>query len=134
MNLNFTFKSSDHIRYQNGIPVSGPHGGAKRAIVVEPNIDGGDGVSVTTYNLDGIHPIWRNNVQMGTKPMKVITDDGSTVVLRGFGYANNPIYGGPMYEAPYSDYGLTIKHNNNEVIECILHLHDRGVDIKYLKL
>ena len=28
MNLNFTFKSSDHLRYENGIHVSGPHGGA----------------------------------------------------------------------------------------------------------
>ena len=133
MNLNFTFKSSDHMRYQNGILVSGPHLGAKRAIVVEPNTDGGEGVSVTAYNLDGIHPIWRNNVQMATKPMKVISYDGSIVVLRGFGYANNPISGCPIFEAPHSDYGLTVKYKNNEVIECILHLHDRGVDIKYLK-
>ena len=36
MNLNFIFKSSDHNRYENGILVSGPHGGAPREIKVEP--------------------------------------------------------------------------------------------------
>lgn len=38
MLLNFIFKSSDHLRYENGEHVSGPHGGARRAVKVEPNI------------------------------------------------------------------------------------------------
>jgi hypothetical protein len=64
MKLDFVFKSPDHIRYENGKHVSGPHGGAGRAIKVEPNINGGEGVSVTMYNLDGNHPVWQNNVQI----------------------------------------------------------------------
>ena len=32
MDLNFVFKSSDHLRYENGKHVSGPHGGAGRAV------------------------------------------------------------------------------------------------------
>ena len=70
MNLNFVFKSPDHLRYENGRHVAGPHGGAGRAVKVEPNINGcegynirgGDGYIVTVYNLDGNHPLWQNNV------------------------------------------------------------------------
>ena len=66
MNMNFVFKSSDHLRYQNGEHVVGPHGGAGRAVKVEPNINGcegynisgGDGYIVTVFNLDGNHPVW----------------------------------------------------------------------------
>ena len=69
MILNFLFESSDHLRYENGIHVAGPHGGANRAVKVEPNINGcsgynlqgGDGYIVTIYNLDGAHPVWQNN-------------------------------------------------------------------------
>jgi hypothetical protein len=45
--MNFVFKSPDHIRYENGRHVSGPHGGAGRAVKVEPNISGGEGYTVT---------------------------------------------------------------------------------------
>ena len=62
MNLNFVFKSPDHIRYENGKHVSGPHGGAGRAVKVEPNISGGEGYTVTLYNLDGNHPVWQSNI------------------------------------------------------------------------
>ena len=72
MNLNFVFKSSDHLRYENGRHVSGPHGGAGRAVKVEPNVNGcegydiesGDGYIVTVFNLDGNHPLWQNNGQV----------------------------------------------------------------------
>ena len=125
MNLNFIFKSSDHLRYQDGVLVSGPHGGARRAIKVEPNISGGEGSSVTMYNLDGNHPVWQNNIQMAPKKMKIIRQKEEKVVLRGYGYDN---MGGS-----FADYGLTILFENGQVNECVLHMHDRGVDIKYLK-
>lgn len=58
MNLDFVFKSSDHLRYENGVHVSGPHGGAGRAINIEPNnagcegyvIQPDDGFIVTLFN------------------------------------------------------------------------------------
>jgi len=124
MNLDFVFKSSDHIRYENGKHASGPHGGAGRAVKVEPNINGGSGVSVTMYNLDGNHPVWQNNVQMAPKQMKVIEQTNDKIVLRG--------YGTDAMGASFSDYGLTIKLKNGELENCILHMHDRGVDIEYL--
>ena len=100
MNLNFVFKSSDHLRYENGIIVSGPHGGAQRAIKVEPNINGGEGYTITIFNLDGDHPVWQNNIQMAPKQMKIIEQSNEKVVLRGFG---NDVMG-----ASFADYGLTI--------------------------
>jgi hypothetical protein len=124
MKLDFVFKSSDHLRYENGIHVSGPHGGAGRAVKVEPNISGDESVTVTLYNLDGNHPIWQNNVQMAPKQMKVIEQTNDKIVLRGYGH--------DAMGASFADYGLTIKLKNGELENCILHMHDRGVDIEYL--
>lgn len=66
MNLDFVFKTPDHLRYENGRHYLGPHGGANRAIIVEPNINGREGYTVTLYNLDGNHPVWQNNVKMAS--------------------------------------------------------------------
>jgi hypothetical protein len=124
MELNFIFKSFDHVRYQHGKHVAGPHGGAGRAIKVEPNINGGEGVTVTIYNLDGDHPIWQNNIQMAPKQMRVIAKSNDEIILRGFGY---DAMGGS-----FADYGLTIKQKKGEIENCVLHMHDRGIDIEYL--
>lgn len=125
MNLNFIFKSYDHLRYENGRHVSGPHGGANRAVKVEPNISGGEDYTVTVYNLDGNHPVWQNNVQMSPKQMKVIQRKNDKIVLRGFGR--------DMLGASFADYGLTIHIKHETVEKCILHMYDRNVDIEYLK-
>lgn len=124
MKLDFVFKSSDHLRYENGNHVSGSHGGAGRAVKVEPNISGGEGLTVTLYNLDGNHPVWQNNVQMAPKQMKIIKETNDKIVLRGYGH--------DAMGASFSDYGLTINLKNGELYNCILHMHDRGVDIEYL--
>ena len=124
MNLNFEFKSSDHLRYENGVHVSGPHGGARRLVKVEPNINGSSGYSVSMYNLDGNHPIWQNNIQMAHKQMKVLEETVDKIVLRG--------YGQDQMGGLFADYGLTIVFENEKVVKCILHLHDRAVDIEYL--
>lgn len=125
MPINFVFKSSDHLRYQNGIHVAGPHGGAGRAIKVEPDIEGGEGYTVTIYNLDGIHPLWQNNVQMAPKRMKIIQQSNDKVTLRGFGV--------DRMGASFADYGITIHFKNDEVEKCVLHMYDRHVDIEYFK-
>lgn len=123
--LNFVFKSSDHLRYEGGRHVSGPHGGAGRVIKVEPNINGNAGYTVTAFSLDGNHPLWQNNIMMAPKQMKAIQQDSNKVVLRGYGSDSNG--------ASFADYGLTIHLANGEVSKCVLHMHDRGVDIEYLK-
>lgn len=124
MKLNFIFKSPDHIRYENSKHISGPHGGAARVIKVEPEEIYEDNYIVTIYNSDGNHPLWQNNVQMSPKQMKIIEQDSNKIVLRGWG---NDAMG-----EPFANYGLIINHRNDDILNCILRLYDRNVDIKYL--
>ena len=139
MTLNFVFESSDHIRYQNGIHVAGPHSGARRAVKVEPNtngcegynIQGGDGYIVTIYNLDGLHPLWQNNVQMSPKPMRIVSRVQDRIILRGYTVQAMSPFGWIDFEG--QNYGLTIVLKDDEVEKCVLHMHDRKVDIEYMK-
>lgn len=119
------FESTDHIRYQNGRDVSGHNKGARRGVEIKPNIWGGEGYTVTIYNQDGNHPLWGNNVQMAPKQMRVVKQDGDKVELRGFGHD-------PMGE-PFSDYGVTVHFAGDAVEKIVLHMHDRSVDIEYLR-
>lgn len=124
MTLNFEFFSSDHNRYEFGRHVSGPHGGAGRVVKVEPNINGGSGYSVSIYNMDGPHPVWRSNLQVGHKQMALASQSPDKIVLKGFG--------ADQFGNPFSGFGLTIHLNNQKVSKCILHLFDRHVDLEYL--
>jgi hypothetical protein len=127
MDLNIVFMSSDHIRYENGRRVAGPFGGARRVVTVEPNSSGGH--LVTMYNMDGVHPVWRNNIQMTPKPMIVVNETSRSIELRG----SDRVRGQMGYPDGYlRNYGITIHHSNNEVEKIILHMHDRGIDIEYL--
>jgi len=119
--LEFVFHSTDHIRYENGIKVSGPHGGAPRAIKVESNITGGDGLSVTLFNTDG----GQATVQMAPKQMKIQSADSECIKLVGFGTDQTG--------ASFSDYGLSIFHSDGKITKCILHMFDRDIDIEYLE-
>ena len=42
----------------------------------QKNIQGEEGYTVTMYNLDGVHPLWKNNVQMAPKRMKIVNVEG----------------------------------------------------------
>jgi len=120
MKLDFVFKSSDHLRYENGKHLSGPHGGAPRAVKVEANITGNEGYTVTMFNLDGGQVV----VQMAPKQMKLIGVDNEKIQLKGYGRD-------PM-GASFADYGLTIYHDDGSIENCTLHMFDRNVDIEYL--
>ena len=120
--LEFVFHSSDHLRYENGRHVSGPHGGAPRAVKVEPNISGNEGYTVTMFNTDGGQAV----VQMAPKQMKLVKADSKKIELKGYGY--------DQMGSSFADYGLTIFHNDGKIEKCVLHMYDRGVDIEYLKL
>ena len=49
----YEFKSSDHIRYQNGMDVSGHNYNCHRTVKIEKNISGNKGYTVTVFNDDG---------------------------------------------------------------------------------
>lgn len=122
---NIKFVSSDHKRYENGTHVSGPHpNGAKRGIEIKKNPIT-KGYLVTMHNLDGIHPMWGNNIQMATKQMEIISSTSDKTIIRGWGYD-------PMGN-PFSGYGLTIFHNNKTIERIILHMYVRKIEIEYFK-
>ena len=56
------FDSSDHIRFQNGQNVSGHNYGCNRRLVIEKNIQGEEGYTVTMYNYGKIIFKWLQNV------------------------------------------------------------------------
>jgi len=123
MELDFEFKSYDHIRYEDGKRVSGPHGRARRLVKVEPNIRDTEGYTVTIFNVEGDHPAWADNVQMAPKQMRIVEKTSGKIVLRGFGRDD--------FGYSFSDYGLSILHKNGDIYKCIAHMHDKNADIEY---
>lgn len=120
-----TFDSTDHVRFQNGVDVSGHNVGCHRRITVEKNINGGMGYTVTMYNLDGLHPLWQNNVQMAPKQMRIITVQDNVVQLRG--------YGSDMIGCSFADYGISLLIENDVIYRVQLDMYDRNISIVYLK-
>ncbi|MDY4758225.1 MAG: hypothetical protein SO287_11700 [Parabacteroides sp.] len=116
------FNSSDHERFQNGINVSGHNYGCNRRFVINGN---SNGYTVTLYNLDGVHPIWKNNIQMAPKPMRIVRITGAVVEMRG--------YGRDLMGGSFADYGIYIHIENNEIDAIQLNMYDRGVSIIYYK-
>lgn len=126
------FISKDHIRYENGQHIAGPHdsAGARRAVKIENDMDGRSGYTVTVFSLAGNHPLWGNNVMMAPKPMKVLSETSEKIVLRGYGEDPNAM-GHP--DGSFANYGCTIFLSGNDISKIELHMHHRNVDIVYLK-
>lgn len=135
---NITFVSNSHQRYENGIPVKGLQE-SKRSVKIEENINGcegynikgGDGYIATIFNLEGNHPMWGNNVQMTPKPMRIISKTSDKIILRGYPVQAMSPFGWIDFNG--ADYGMSVFYKNGEVDKCVLHMHDRRVDIEYFK-
>ena len=122
------FDSSDHIRFQNGQNVSGHNYGCNRRLVIEKNIQGDEGYTVTMYNLDG------NNVQMAPKQMKIVDVNNNIVELRGYGYDENALaMGAPLQVASFANYGVALMINEGTIVRAQLNMFDRNICIVYLK-
>lgn len=129
-----TFISSDHVRFENGKDVSGHNLGCHRLIVIEKNISGKEGYSVTIYNLDGIHPIWQDNVQMSTKRMKIVHVHEGIVEMRGYGYDERALQiGASKDDASFENYGLCLLIEGGVIIRAQLNIYNRNLSIVYLK-
>lgn len=122
--LKLRYLSPDQLRYENGVHVAGPHGGASRGVEIVPNFKLKEGYLVTIYNQDGNHPFWGNNIQMAPKQMKITNKSNNEIVLNGFGF--------DQLGNSFEDYGIKIKIKENSIQEISLLMHDRGVEIKYL--
>lgn len=119
------FDSSDHIRFQNGQNVSGHNYGCNRRLVIQKNIEGEEGYTVTMYNLDGVHPLWKNNVQMAPKKMRIVNVENNIIQLRGYGL--------DRMGASFADYGISLLIENDVIYRAQLDMYDRNVSIVYLK-
>ena len=128
------FDSSDHIRFQNGKDVSGHNYGCNRRFVIEKNIEGGEGYTVSMYNLDGNHPLWQNNIQMAPKRMRIVSANDNIVELRGYGYDENALaLGAPLSDASFANYGIVLLIEDTEIKRIQLNMYDRNISIVYLK-
>ena len=133
-NGKIVFDSSDHVRFQNGQNVSGHNYNCHRRITIEKNIEGGEGYTVTMYNMDGVHPFWQNNIQMSPKRMKIVNKHENIIEFRGYGYDENALaFGAPMEAASFANYGVVIKIENNHIVLAQLNMFDRHVSIVYFK-
>ena len=119
------FTSSDNVRFQNNQDISGHNYGANRRLVIEKNIEDGEGYTVTMFNLDGIHPLWQNNIQMSPKRMRITKVSDNIVQLRGYGYDS--------MGTSFADYGVVLLIENEEIIRAQLNMYDRNISIVYLK-
>ena len=129
-----SFDTSDHIRFQNGQDVSGHNFGCDRRFVIEKNIEGGEGYTVTMYNLDGLHPLWKDNIQMAPKRMRIISTSENVVELRGYGYDENALaLGSPIADASFANYGVVLLIEDKEIKRMQLNMFDRNISIVYLK-
>ena len=129
-----SFDSSDHIRFQNGQDVSGHNYGCNRRFVIEKNIEGGEGYTVTMYNLDGLHPLWKDNIQMAPKRMHIVSTNENIVELRGYGYDENALaLGAPLSDASFASYGVVLLIENSSIKRIQLNMYDRDICIVYLK-
>ena len=128
------FDTSDHIRFQNGKDVLGHNYGCNRRFVIEKNIQGGEGYTVTVYNLDGLHPILKNNIQMAPKRMRIVSSNENIVEFRGYGYDENALaLGAPLADASFDSYGIVLLIENAEIRRIQLNMYDRNISIIYLK-
>ena len=81
--------------------------------------------TVTMFNLDGIHPLWQNNIQMSPKRMRITNVSDNIVQLRGYGYDS--------MGTSFADYGVVLLIENEEIIRAQLNMYDRNISIVYLK-
>jgi hypothetical protein len=102
--------------------------------VIEKNIEGGEGYTVTMYNLDGLHPLWKDNIQMAPKRMHIVSVNDNIVKLRGYGYDENALaMGAPLADASFASYGIILLIENNAIKRIQLNMYDRNISIVYLK-
>lgn len=131
---NCIFDSSDHIRYQNGIDVSGHNYNCHRRFLIEKNISNDEGYTISMYNLDGRHPIWKNNIQMAPKRMRIVSTKNNLIEFRGYGYDEDAVeMGVPKELASFANYGIILKINNLDIEQLILNMYHKNVSIVYLK-
>ncbi len=125
------FHSNTHQRYEHGQPVRGEQIGCHRDVIIEKNISGGIGYTISVQNPDAIPGSW-GATPMGTKPMKIESVSNDRIEMHGYGYDSTALAMGiPMCDATFENYGMTVYHDGKDITHCVIHLIERNVDIDY---
>ncbi len=123
------FRSSRHFQHHKEKGIS-EEKNEKRAIKIEPHIDGKNGFTITTFRLDGFLPFWGNKVELTPKHMDIQELNKSRSILKG--YTSFPETGADPADQ-HSNYSLSIYHPGNEIDKIVLHKLHENIDIEYLK-
>ena len=118
------FVSNQHARYQNGQLTGTTDDTTYRGIRIRRHDGSGHLYTVSIHMVDGVHPIWNDNVTMAPKTMHVVSKTPDVIVLRGV--AGHDVF------SDFSDYGMTLHLDGDQVDKIVLHMHDRATDIHYL--
>lgn len=86
---------------------------------VEPS----EGYIVRLINMD------INQDQMVPKFMKIVRDNGDSILLKG---VSLKVMGIIPQAADHKDYGLKLILHNRNVVKCILYMYDRNTEIEYI--
>lgn len=121
----FKFFSLNHHRYQNGKYIPADNQGVGRLITINDNQQQPNTYLIAIYMTEGEHSLWRNNIVMAPKVMKVNSASNEKIELKG--------YGTDQMGHSFTDYGMTIFHENSIAYKIILHMFDRNIDIQYVE-
>ncbi len=116
------FISTRNRRIEDGKSVENPDSNNKKAVKIEPDLNGKPGYSVTIFKLDGFLPFWGNKVEVAPISMKVAAVEVNKTIMKKL-----------TINGERSDYGLSLYHPNEEIEKIILHLYDQKTKIEYLK-
>lgn len=116
-----SFSSNNHKRYEDGVWTGKNNYGANRGFLFDKVND--EVYNVSIHILDGSMSNFWDYVQMAEKPMKVMSQTDSKIILRGFGY--------DPFGVPFSDYGVELNFVNGTLNNVTLNMYDRYVSINY---
>lgn len=119
------FRSSRNIQYHSEREIS-EEKKEKRAIKIEPNIEGKKGFTLTTFKLNGFIGLWGNKVDLTPKHMDVVELNPEKSLLKGY---EDISWAGKKH----SNYSVSIYHPNNKIEKIILHKLHKKIEIEYLK-
>ena len=122
------FKSCKNQRFSNGEKLEDPGENSKKAIKIEPNIEGKPGYSITIFCLDGFLPFWGNKVEVPPIPMEIANVEIHKTIMKGYGKKLED-----KTSEDYTNYGLSIYHPNKKIEKIVLHDYHLKMDIEYLE-
>ena len=82
--------------------------------------------------MDGMHPLWQNNIQMSPKRMKIVNKQENIIEFRGYGYDENALaIGAPIDSDSFANYGLVMIIEDYSIVRAQLNMYDRNISIVY---